>query len=235
MNIFKRIFKIGQAEAHSVVDKLEDPIKMIEQGIRDLKSQLDKNLNVLAEVKAMQIGAENKLKESSDKAADYENKAVQLLQKAQKGELDAAEADRLASEALLLKEKLSADADQKKADITKIEANVAKLNSNIEKLKSDIKTYETELSTLKAKAKTAKATKEVNKQMAEIDSTGTTSMIERMKEKVAAEEALSEAYGDIASESKTIDAEIDEAIGDADKAQASDALLKLKEKLGLDK
>lgn len=235
MNIFKRIFKIGQAEAHSIVDNLENPIKMIEQGIRDLKSQLDKNLNVLAEVKAMQIGAENKLKESNDKAAEYENKAVALLQKAQKGELDAAEADRLASEALLLKEKLNDDADQKKADITKIEANIAKLNGNIEKLKSDIKNYETELSTLKAKAKTAKATKEVNKQMAEIDSTGTTNMIERMKEKIAAEEALSEAYGEIASDSKTIDSEIDAAIGDADQAKASDALLKLKEKLGLDK
>jgi len=37
MNIFKRLFKIGQAEAHSAVDKLEDPIKLTEQGIRDLK------------------------------------------------------------------------------------------------------------------------------------------------------------------------------------------------------
>lgn len=235
MNILKRIFKIGQAEAHSAVDKLEDPIKMIEQGIRDLKSQLDKNLNVLAEVKAMQIGAENKLKESNNKAADYENKAVALLQKAQKGELDASEADRLASEALLLKEKMLDDAKQKQADVSNYESNVTKLNANVEKLKSDIKTYETELSTLKAKAKTAKATKEVNKQMAEIDSTSTTSMIERMKEKVAAEEALSEAYGDIASESKTIDSEIDAAIGDVDQAKASDELLKLKEKLGLDK
>ena len=34
MNIFKRIFRIGQAEIHAVVDKMEDPIKMTEQGIR---------------------------------------------------------------------------------------------------------------------------------------------------------------------------------------------------------
>ena len=113
--------------------------------------------------------------------------------------------------------------------------NIAKLDGNIDKLKSEIKNYETELSTLIAKVKTAQATKEVNKQMAQIDSSGTLSMIERMKDKIAKEEALSEAYGDIASKSEGIDSEIDAAIGDIDKAKASDALSKLKDKLGLDK
>ena len=41
MSIFKRIFKIGQAETHSIIDRLEDPIKLTEQGIRDLKKDLD--------------------------------------------------------------------------------------------------------------------------------------------------------------------------------------------------
>lgn len=233
MNLFKRLFKIGQAEAHSAIDKLEDPIKMIEQGIRDLKGQLDKNLNALAEVKALRISTENKMKESSDKAAEYENKAVLLLKKVQSSDLEAAEGDRLASEALILKEKLEADTAQKKADMAKLDENIAKLDSNINKLKSDIANYETELSTLKAKVKTAEATKEVNKQMAEIDSSGTLSMIERMKEKVAQEESLAEAYGDIADKSGGVDAEIDEAIGDADQAKASDSLAKLKEQLGM--
>ena len=35
--IFQRLFKTGQAEAHAIVDKLEDPIKLSEQAIRDLK------------------------------------------------------------------------------------------------------------------------------------------------------------------------------------------------------
>ena len=38
--IFQRLFKTGQAEAHSLVDKLEDPIKISEQAIRDLKKDL---------------------------------------------------------------------------------------------------------------------------------------------------------------------------------------------------
>lgn len=35
--LFKRIFRVAQAEAHAAVDKLEDPVKMTEQGIRELK------------------------------------------------------------------------------------------------------------------------------------------------------------------------------------------------------
>ena len=47
MSLFKRIFKVGQAEAHSAMDKLEDPIKLTEQGIRDLKKDLDGSLQGL--------------------------------------------------------------------------------------------------------------------------------------------------------------------------------------------
>jgi len=35
--ILKRFFKMGSAEVNNAVDKLENPIKMTEQGIRDLK------------------------------------------------------------------------------------------------------------------------------------------------------------------------------------------------------
>mgnify|MGYP001242682982 FL=1 len=38
--LFQRLFKTGQAEAHALVDKFEDPIKMSEQAIRDLKKDL---------------------------------------------------------------------------------------------------------------------------------------------------------------------------------------------------
>jgi phage shock protein A len=41
MNIIKRLFRIGKAEAHSAIGSLEDPIKMTEQGIREMKEQLD--------------------------------------------------------------------------------------------------------------------------------------------------------------------------------------------------
>ena len=99
-NLFKRIFRIGSAEAHSALDGLENPIKMTEQGIREMKEDLYKSLEGLAEVKALVIRARNEVKTESDKAAEYEAKALQLLKKAEAGQINATEAERLATEAL---------------------------------------------------------------------------------------------------------------------------------------
>lgn len=234
MNIFRRLFRIGSAEANSLVDKLEDPIKMTEQGIRDLKADLGKALEALAEVKALAIRARNDADADTEKANDYEKKAILLLKRAEKGEISMEEADRLASECLVQKESHMANVAVNRANQEKFEANVSKLDANIKTLKSNVKKYEVELKTLRARAKVSKATKNINKQLADIDSTSTVSMLERMKEKVDQEEALAESYAEIAGENTSIDQEIDKAL-DSGSAQvkASDSLAALKAKMGI--
>lgn len=234
MNVFKRIFKMGEAEAHSAISKLENPIKMTEQGIRDLKKDLDKSLQALAEVKAMAIRSKNDVQTHTNRAKDYEQKAMLLLKKAQNGDLDSKEADRLASEALLKKEENQEHAVTAKADQDKFETSVAQLDQQVKRIRSTISKYENELKTLKARVKVSTATKNLNKQMAQIDSSSTVSMLERMKEKVAQEEALAASYGEIANQSKSIDDEIDKALeGGTIEAKAADNLAALKSKMGL--
>ena len=232
---FKRLFRIGKAEAHSALDKLEDPIKMTEQGIRDLKGNLEKALVAMAEVKAMGIRSKGEVEDYETKAKDYENKAMLLLKKAQSGEIDATEADRLASEALVRKQENEKLAAQAKKNQAYFESNAEKLDKNIDGLKSDIAKYENELKTLKARAKVSQATKDINKDLAGIDSSSTVSMLERMKEKVAQEEALAESYADIASESRSLDEEIDDILdGSEAEIKAKDDLEALKAKLNAD-
>ena len=233
MNFFKRLFRIGSAEAHSALDKLEDPIKMTEQGIRDLKSNLDDSIKALAEVKAMAIRSRNDHESYAEKAKSYERKAILLLKKAQDGKIDPVEADRLATETLLRKEENGKLASNALADQEKFEASVSKLDGNIKNLRSKIAQYENELKTLNARVKVASATKNINKQMSNIDSHGTVAMLERMKDKVAEEEALAESYADIANENRSLDQEIDEAVGDESKLAANEELEKLKAKLGI--
>ena len=233
MNFFKRLFKIGQAEAHSALDKLEDPIKLTEQGIRDLKQDLNKSLQAVAEVKALAIRAKNDVETYSEKAKDYERKAMLLLQKAQKGELDVAEAERLATEALARKEEQTVLLNQSQSNKENFEGKVAQLNKNVATIKSNISKWENELKTLKARVKVSEATKKLNKQMSNIDSTGTVSMLEKMKDKVAQEEALAESYGEIANESKSLDDDIEAAIGDSSEIKAASDLEALKAKMGL--
>ena len=233
MNIFKRLFRIGSAEANSLVDKLEDPIKLTEQGIRDLKKDLSSALQALAEVKALAIRSKNDANKYSEKAKEYEKKAILLLKKAERGEITAEEGDRLASECLVQKDTFIASATSSRKDQEKFEAHVAKLDKNIKNLKSNVKKYENELRTLKARAKVAKATKNINKQLADVDSSSTVSMLERMKDKVAEEESLAESYAEIAGESTSIDDEIENALesGSAE-TKAADSLAALKAKLG---
>ena len=233
MNIFKRLFRVGKAEAHSAIDKLEDPIKMTEQGIRELKEDLDKSLHGLAEVKAMAIRSKNDYERNNERANEFEKKAMLLIQKAEKGQLDPAEADRLATEALSKKREYAQAAAAAKNDQAKFEDSADKLNKNIKMLKSKISTYENELRTLKARVRVSTATKNINKQMANIDSSGTVNMLERMKDKVAQEEALAESYGEIADEGKSVDDEIDKALGGTEKFEAQDELAALKKKMGV--
>lgn len=233
MNIFKRLLRIGQAEIHSAVDKMEDPIRMTEQGIREMREDLEKAVESLAQVKAMAIRAKNDKNKKISEAQDYENKAVLLLTKAQKGELDMTNAEKLAREALLLKDNLQTEITALNEQQITHENAADGIQKNIEVLRFNITKWENELKTLKSRIRVSRATKEVNKQMAQIDSNSTISMLERMKEKVEEEEALAQAYGDIANKSKSIDEEIDKAIG-ADAGKVNNELDEIKKRLGIE-
>lgn len=236
MNMFKRLFKIGEAEAHSAIDKLEDPIKLTEQGIRDLKKDLDKSLQALAEVKAMAIRAKNDVETYKNKASDYESKAMLLLKKGAEGQIDSAEADRLASEALVKKEEATGQMNRSKEEQERFETSVSQLDVNVKKIRSTVSQYENELKTLKARVKVSAATKNLNKQLSQVDASGTVAMLEKMKDKVAQDEALAQSYGEIANESKSIDDEIDKVLeGDSSQIKAADSLAAMKAKMGLDK
>lgn len=234
MNIFKRLLRIGQAEMHAAVDKMEDPIRMTEQGIREMRDDLEKAMEGLAQVKAMAIRAKNDKSKKVAEAQDYEKKAVLLLSKAQKGGLDMAQAERLAKEALGLKENLMTEA-QALADQQAVHEKAADdIQKNVDVLKFNITKWENELKTLRSRIKVSKATKEVNKQMARIDSNSTVSMLERMKEKVEEEEALAAAYGSIANQNSSLDDEIDKAIGEEGKESINRELDEIKKRLGIE-
>jgi len=231
MGIFSRLFKVGQSEAHAVVDKLENPIKMTEQGIRDLKKDLGKSLESLAELKSMAIRSKKELEQSKNTADSYENKAILILRKAEQGGLSADEADRLAGEALAKKEQLMQDVTRCEGEIELFESNIAKLDAGVAKLRSSISHYENELKTLKARARVSAASKKINKSLAGVDSNSTISMLEKMKDKVSQQESIAEAYGDIANENKSIDDEIDAVLSDSPSQKASSALEALKAKM----
>jgi len=233
MSIFSRIFKITQSETHAVIDKMENPIKMTEQGIRDLKKDLQDAMVSLAEVKGIGIRTRRDAENKKKLAADYERKAMMLLQKMQNGELDAAEAERLAAEALSQKEKGAAEAVRQAQEAERHEQMASQLQANVNKIKSTITTYENDLITLRARSKTASATKKINQQISKIDSSSTIAMLEKMRDKVEEDESLATAYGELAAADKSVDDEISAALAGGSTSTTSESLLELKKKMGI--
>lgn len=233
VSIFQRVFKVGQSQAHTLMDKLEDPIKMTEQGIRDLKGDLQGTMKSLAEVKGVAIRLKKEAEDNKRLSADYERKAMMLLKKMQSGGMDQADAERLAGEALSKKEDCSQKAVRLMKDWEKQDKMAAQLQANVEKLKSTVSTYENDLITLKARAKTAAATRKINEQMARVDSTGTIAMLEKMKAKVEEDEALAQSYGEMAAVDSSVDDEINAALAGGQASPASDKLAEMKAKMGI--
>lgn len=233
MHIFQRLFQIGQAEAHNVINKLEDPIRMTEQGIRDLKSDLQGGMIGLAEVKGLAIRLTKEAEEAKRQASEYEHKAMLMLQRAQAGHMDMAQGERLATEALTMKESASERATRLFKDAEQQQQLASQLQEKITQFKSTISRHENELITLRARAKTAAATKKINQQLSQLDSASTIALLERMKNKVEEDEALAQAYGEVANVDASVDAEIDRALAGSRTTSAQDRLAELKAKMGL--
>jgi phage shock protein A len=233
MNLFRRLFKVGEAEAHNVINKLEDPIKMTEQGIRDLKRDLQGAMTGLAEVKGVAVRLNKEAEDANRQIAEYERKAMLLLQRAQDGQLDVAQADRLATEALSQKDQAHERAARLTRDAQQQQTMASQLQEKVQQLKSTIQTYENELITLRARAKTAASTKKINQQLAKVDASSTIAMLERMKNRVEEDEALAQAYGEVASLETSVDSEINRALAESETTSAQDRLAELKAKMGI--
>lgn len=229
--LFERFFKMIQAAAHSLLSRFEDPVKLAEQGIRDLKVDFDESLKGLAEVKAIAISTKRQIEEKTFIAKDYESKAMQLLQNAQNGSLSQEDADRLASEALNKKAQAVREAAELTESLKKYTVMTKEFETKIVKLKEQIQQWENEIKTLKARYQVAKSTKKINQQMVSIGSDSTAAMLEDMKNKINEEESLASAYGEMETLETDVDKEINKALGSSYSPDIQASLAEMKSKL----
>ncbi|HBD08458.1 MAG TPA: phage shock protein A [Syntrophobacteraceae bacterium] len=232
MSVLARLFKIGQAEANSVVDNLEDPIKLTEQGIRDLKRDLQAAIQSLGEIRALVISLDRQKSEAQGEAQSAEKKAMALLAGAEKGDIDKAQAEQLAMKMLDKKKTADASVARYTADYSTQKAMAEKLQAQVDGLEQKIRTFENELVTLKARSKTADSMKKINKQLAGVDPSGTLAMLDRMKQKVNEDEATAQAYGEIADRPSSTD-EVDKLLASKSSSESNEELIALKKKMGL--
>ena len=159
-------------------------------------------------------------------------KAIQLLKKAEEGTITPEQADSLAQKALQEKGRMDERVIQGEKDTAQYEKLQSEMQGKVNQLKSMIQKYESEVKIVKARSRASKATLKVNELASGVDSNGTIARLERMKEKVDQQEALAEAYGEMGDDNKSVDDEINSALGDSGN---TDALEKLKAKMSSQK
>lgn len=227
MGILTRFKDIMSANINSLLDKAEDPEKMIDQYLRNLESDLGSVKAETAAVMAEEKSAKRKLDECTEeiaKMADYAKKAV------------AAGNDDEARQFLTKKSELTekVDALQKQYDICT--ANAAKMREMHDKIEEDIKTLKGKRDTLKTKVKVAETQKKMSQLGSGLESAGNNmAAFDRMEEKVNKMLDEADAMDELnKTESKESFADLEKKYDGKKAAQAiDDELAALKSELGM--
>lgn len=197
MNMFSRFGRVAKANINQVLNKLEDPEKVMTQAVEDLQKDLIKIRQSYAEVMATQKRME-KQREGAQQLVDEWFKRAQLA--LQNGEED------LAREAL---ERKQAAADQVESLTSQIDAQAQSLSSLYEAM-GQLESKMSEAKAMKdqyvARARTAKTQTTVNDMLSGIGD-GSMGAFEKMKDKVEALETQAEVSSNLLGAGKDVSLE----------------------------
>jgi len=225
--ILKRFKDIMAANINALLDKAEDPEKMIEQYLRDMESDLGKIKAETAAVIADAEKAKRDLVEIDDEIAKMQVYAEKALVAG--NEEDARRF--LAKKADLTKER---ELKQQMADVTG--ANAQKMRDMHDKLTSDIATLNERKAAIKAKVQAAKAQEHINdltESIGDIDITDGMSAFDKMEEKADHMLDMANARAELNNSIPDTEALADVAKKYEDNTDIDNELAALKSQLGL--
>ena len=226
MGILQRFSDIIQANVNAILDKMEDPAKMIDQYLRELADNLAEVKQETAGVMAEEARTKRLVDENAAEVAKYTDLAKKALQAGN-------EAD--AKVFIAKKQQLESAGAGLASAYASAHENAEKMRQMHDKLVSDIETLKSRRETIKAKVAVATTQQKVNEVSSASDkASGAMSAFDRMEEK--ADRMLDEAN----AMSQLNAAPVDEAKALEEKysAAATDAsvdseLEQMKKELGL--
>jgi len=231
MSIFDRLFRIGKAEANAAVDKIEDPAKMAEQILRELRENYQQAVQGEAEIKALALQHRASELQARNKADDWEKKTNDLLDRVDAKQLDEAQGNDLASKAAQAHADALKDAEQYRGMAEKEESAVSVMDLKIKQIKDQIAETENRAKMIQSRAKTAEVSEKINKTLSDVDTDGLMATLNRMDEKASAQEFRAAAYAQIGDSTLSTEQEINKVLGDGNSTAALDAIKAKRQKL----
>ncbi len=210
MALLERVSTLIRANLNDMIDKAEDPEKMIKQVILDMQNQLLQVKTQVAIAIADQHLLEKKRKENEDAAADWRRKAEMAVDKKQ-DDLARAALERSLSYDDLTKSFAQQVIDQK--------TEVDNLKNALNKLEAKLAEAQNKSDLLIAQHRRARALNKANDARAAMGDGSKAAAYDRMKNRVAHDEAVAQAKTEMITDS------IDDRFAAMEKEEAIDKLL----------
>lgn len=193
MSIFKRIGDLVRANINELLDRAEDPEKMLKQMILDMEESVREGKIALAQA----IAQGNILK------AQYEDQSKKGLEWYQKAEFALAKGDEgLARECLTRKKNADQAAQAARTQLDEHELAITQARADLDALESKVSQAKDKMQLLVARQRSAEASKKVNEQLAGITrSANAFDTFDRMEDKIERLEAEAKAAKMVQSDS----------------------------------
>ncbi|WP_114907237.1 PspA/IM30 family protein [Ornithinimicrobium murale] len=193
--ILGRISQLAKANINSLLDRAEDPEKMLDQLVRDYTNSIAEAEEAVAQTIANVRMAEADLRSDEETAQEWGRKAAAANSKAEelRGQGDAAGASKfenLTRIALQRQIQHENDASAARPAIEQQNVTVEKLKEGLVSMKTKLEELKSKRGTLVARARSVEAQAKVNDAMRSIDVMDPTSDLGRFEEKIKREEAL---------------------------------------------
>ena len=188
MGLFDRVSRLIRANVNDMVSKAEDPEKILEQSIFDMKEDLVQMRQAVAKAIASQNRMLQQYNQAQKQADDWTRRAQLALEKGD---------ENLAREALQRKKTQVAAAAALKPQVDQQSTMVDGLKRNLIALEGKISEAQTKKDMLKARASAAKANEELQGTLSSMNTGGAMAAFERMEDKVLEMEARSQAAADL--------------------------------------
>jgi phage shock protein A len=189
MALLERVSTLVRANLNDLIDKAEDPEKMIKQVILDMQNQLLQVKTQVAIAIADQHLLAKKQKENEDKVAEWMRKAELAVDKKQ---------DDLARASLLRVESYRELSQNFAQQVTDQKAQVENLKTALRQLDQKLAEAQAKADLLLAQHRRARAVGKASDAKINIGDGSKSAAFDRMKHKVVREEAVSQAKSEIA-------------------------------------
>lgn len=218
MGIFKRLRDLTFASINDLLDKAEDPVKMLNQFLRDMEEDIQEAEGAVAK----QIAIEKKFKQQYEEAEELvQKRSEQALKALEQGNED------LARRALEDKKEHQARYEELKRQYDIAKTNADKLRDQLSEMKDEFTKLKNKKDLLVARAEAAKAQKQINQAVSGFGTDNAAKGFDRMTDKVLQLEAEAQASGELRNSKKSLDDELD-ALGKNDGVDAELEALKAK-------